>query len=60
MTIREPRDPRALRHVPKEVYVLVRVSVLSQPRAQFFPDPWRMLYDGTLHHTSNVEVAVVR
>ena len=59
MTLREPRDCRSLRTIPKAIYVLVRVSsIRSQPDAQFFPDPWRMLYDNALYHASDVELAL--
>ena len=60
MTMRDPRDTRSLREVPKELYVLVRVSSIrsQQPDVQFIPDPWRMLYDNALYHASNVELGL--
>ena len=60
MTLREPCDSPSLRAVPQEIYVLARVSsIRSQPDVQFFPDPWRMLYDNALYHASNVELGLV-
>lgn len=44
---------------PQSVYVLVRVSsVRSSPDFQMFPDPWKMLCEGRLRHTSDVEIAL--
>ena len=62
MTIRESHDDELASKVtaPTEIYVLVRVSsIRSEPSVQFYPDPWRMLYDGRLYHASNVELGLI-